>query len=108
MSLISPSSPLKQDQAYAKELKLVDDLTVNQKLILVNAQIDEFKKVIFRNRIDILLSTNLLKSEDHMLASKGAENDRNFRFQARQMAEGLGTLIQLRDELDKLAEKEAA
>lgn len=97
-------SPLELDSELIEKYGIIEDLDIETKLLLVNAQIDEFRKVMFRNRIDIVLSQNLINSPDEGLASKGTENDRTYRFTVKQMAQGLRTLVAYRDQLDKLLE----
>jgi hypothetical protein len=56
-------SPLAEDEKLVKEfdIKKDDDLDAVFKLSYLRAQIDEFKKVIFRNRVDAIISQDLVE-----------------------------------------------
>ena len=95
---------LKVDQELMKEYDVISDLTPEQKVAHLSAQIDQIKSVIFTKRIDIIVSRNLQQSEDINLANKGSENERNFRFELQQFAMTLRIFTKMRDELDTATE----
>jgi hypothetical protein len=101
-------SPLQADRDLAKEFGIDEetDLEPVFKLGYVRAQIDEFKKVIYRNRVDALISLNLIelsqKAKDEAMESKARENLTNYRNVIKQMTGAVELMEQLKNELEPL------
>jgi hypothetical protein len=102
-------SPLQADKELVEEFGIdeASDLDPTFKLGYVRSQIDEFKKVIFRNRVDALISLNLIelsqKAKDEAMESKARENLTNYRNVIKQMTGAVELMEQLKDELEPLA-----
>lgn len=98
-------SPLQADKDLIKEFDIdeASDLQSVFKLGYVRAQIDEFKKAMYRNRVDALISMDLMdraqKAKDEALEAKAKENLMNYRNFIKQTAGALKFLEQLVNEL---------
>lgn len=76
------------------------DLTQDEKIIYLNAQIEEMKKFLYRNRVDVLFSENLINSNNSAIQNKGHQNKAEYTTNSEQCVAALRTLIELRDQLD--------
>jgi len=98
-------SPLEEDAKLLKEFGIDEkkDLEPLFKLSYVRAQIDEFKKAMFRNRVDALISMDLIArakaAKDEPLETKARENLTNYRNFIKQTA---GALLFLEGALSEL------
>lgn len=100
------ANPLEYVNNLAKEHNIPEELTNVEKLTFLNAQIDEFKKVIWRHQVDVLLSEALIDSDNPQVASEGALNKAKYTAVVKQMAIALGNAISLREEIAPLADAE--
>lgn len=104
-------SPITTDNELVKEFGIPAsaDLDPIFKLGYVRAQIDEFKKVLYRNRVDAVISLGLIenasKAGKDELEGKLRENLANYRNVIRQMAQSLEIMEKLKSELEPLAQK---
>jgi len=101
-------SPLATDKDLVKEFKIPEsaDLETVFKVGYVRAQIDEFKKVLYRNRVDAVITLGLIdnakKADKDELEGKLRENLSNYRNVIRQMTQSLVIMETLLDELQAL------
>jgi hypothetical protein len=101
-------SPTTADEKLMKEFEIDESMDLEPvfKLGYVRTQIDEFKKVIYRNRVDAIISLDMIEraeaSKDERLAQKGRENLANYREVIRQMAGAVKLMEQLKNELEPL------
>jgi len=99
-------SPLEEDAKLIEEFGIdpKTDLEPLFKLSYVRAQIDEFKKAMFRNRVDALISLDLMdrakEAKDEALESKARENLTNYRNFIKQTSGALKFLEKLLSELE--------
>lgn len=75
------------------------DLEIAHKIAFVQAQIEEMKRVLWRNRIDLMISVNLSKDDNEMLAAKGQENVTRYKNDIKNFVIALNALNELLDEL---------
>lgn len=96
-------SPKQIDDEVVEEFGITPEIDLNTefKIAYLKAQIEEFKKMLFRSRVDIILSEKLMTSEVEALAEKGRTNRTENRHNAKQFARGLETLNQYLKELDE-------
>lgn len=101
-------SPLSADKELLAEFDIAEesDLELVQKVGYVRAQIDEFKKAMYRNRVDALISMDLeeraTKAKDELLANKARENLTNYRNFIKQTSGALKFLEHLLNELEAI------
>lgn len=98
----APLTPLEIDQIITKEFGITPDIdiSVDQKLLFIKTQIDEIQRVLWRERVDIVLSTELVNSGDEALAEKGRQTRHEKRHNAKQFTRAIKTLIQYHDQLE--------
>lgn len=105
-------SPLQSDKDLLKEFGIDEssDLDARFKLSYVRTQIDEFKKVLYRNRVDAVITLGLIENAKKQgkdeLEGKLRENLANYRNVVRQMSQSLVIMETLKDELEKLVPAE--
>jgi vancomycin resistance protein YoaR len=103
-------SPLEQDISLKKEFGIRDENDLDDvfKLSYVRSQIEEFKKVIYRNRVDAIISQDLIerakKDKNEALEQKGRENYSNYRNVIKQMTGAVEVMEALKKELESLVE----
>lgn len=99
-------SVLQADKDLAKEfgIKPESDLDPRFQLSYLRAQIDEFKKAMYRNRVDALISMDLAEraktDKDEALENKARENLANYRNFIKQTTGALTLLEQYISELE--------
>jgi hypothetical protein len=95
-------SPLAIDNELIKEFVITSDvdLSTDLKLAFLKAQEEEFKKVIWRNRMDLVLSKKLQESNDERLAEKGRQNAVEYRTTIKQLVGAVETIQQFIKELE--------
>lgn len=91
----------------AVEHKIPYQMSYAQKLLYVNNQIEEFAKVIFRHQVDVRLSEELILSDNPQIAAEGAKNRVQYTAVIKQMAVALKICLELRSQLEPLADAEA-
>lgn len=105
-------SPLAADNELVKEFGIdqQSDLEPLFKLGYVRTQIDEFKKVIYRNRVDAVISQDLVERADKDgnvdLANEARKNLSNYRNVIKQMTSACQLMIKLKNELEPLVPKQ--
>lgn len=94
-------SPLKYDEEVVKEfgLKLSSELTDTYKLNFARTQLDEIKKFLYRERIELLLAEGQAKSDTEALAAKAKSDIATHRANIKGIALSIGTLEKLVEEL---------
>lgn len=87
-------SPLTIDQGVVSEFGITEDIDLPKmhKIAYVKAQIDEMKKMLFRERVDIILSTKLTENENEGLSTQGRTKLLEKRTNTRQFAQALEVL----------------
>lgn len=103
-------SALKLDNDLLKEFKISEssDLDPLFKMGYVRNQIDEFKKVMFRNRVDAIISQDLVERSEQDgntdMANEGRKNLASYRNVIKQMNGAIEVMEQLKNELEPLVE----
>jgi hypothetical protein len=103
-------SPLAEDEKLVKEFGIgineSGDLDALYKLGYVRAQIDEFKKVMFRNRVDAVISQDLIercdKDNNIELGNEARKNLANYRNVIKQMNGAVEVMEKFKSELEPL------
>lgn len=91
---------LDSDKALVKKLGLNEDheLETEDKKLFVATQVEEMKKILWRNRVDAMLNRNIkteTEDEKDAVAAKIKEHEK----EAKQFAEAITLMTQVRDEL---------
>lgn len=104
------NSPLKIDQALVKEFEVTEELDLEPEvqLAIVRSQLDEFQKVLYRERLNTVISTLLIekaqKEDKPELEAKFRENLSSNRMMVRQFSQSAKIVAELKRELEaKLA-----
>lgn len=94
-------TPLEVDEALVKDLdiKPETELTAPEKLAFLDAQIGEMKKMVWRERIDIILSNKLSQSTDKAVANQAKNKINEHTMTLEQFLGSIETLTQLKDEM---------
>lgn len=96
------ASPLQQDKEIVKEFGLteVHELPADQKLAFLQAQRQELKAGVWRERINVLHALRLQEDENEALRAKGNNNIVEHKNTIKQFAGGIDTLDALIKELE--------
>jgi hypothetical protein len=100
------ASPLEYVDNLATTYSIPEQLSYTEKVLYLSRQIDEFKSVIFRHQVDVLLSEDLINSKNPQVATQGAQNKANYTAVIEQMAGAMRKCAELRAQLEPLAEAE--
>jgi len=105
---VSAKSPLQTDKELVKEFGISEaaELAPNFKLGYVRTQIDEFKKVLWRNRVDALISEYLIAKakadKNDALEGRFRENLSRYRNDIKQLSQSIDFMESLKNELEGL------
>lgn len=101
-------SPLAYDDKIKKEFKIDD--TVDQehvfKLAHVRTQLEEIKKFLWRERVELILAETQATDANDVIADKGRSNATEKRNNIKQVVRSIRVLDQLQKELEAAAPKE--
>lgn len=99
------NSPLKYDEGIVKEfgLKISSELDDIYKLNFARTQLDEIKKFLYRERVELLLAEGQAKSDVEALAAKAKSDIASHRANIKGIALSIGTLEKLVEELQSKA-----
>lgn len=91
---IKPIDAVAMDAAVRAEYGITDDIDVSndQKVLFIKQQIDEMQRMLWRERVDIILSSRLMNDPSDTLAEKGRQTNNEKRHNARQIAMAITTL----------------
>lgn len=94
-------SPLKFDTKTIEKYKITEDIDVSldYKIAYVTTQIEEMKKALYRNRLDLIITQNLINGDDEALEGKGRENEAQYKLFIKQTVGAIKTQLQLLKEL---------
>lgn len=94
-------SPLKYDEGIVKEfgLKITSELDDVYKLNFARTQLEEIKKFLYRERIELLLAEGQVRSDIEAIAGKAGGDIANHRSNIKGIALSIGTLEKLVEEL---------
>jgi len=99
------NDPLSVDKKIVEEFGLtgVEELDPEKdfKMAYLTEQLNQLKMMLFRSRVDLILTENLLKSDNEAIQAKGNENRTQFRNDIRQTAGAIQTILKLRDQVKK-------
>ncbi len=99
------NDPLAVDKKIVEEFGLtgVEELDPEKdfKMAYLTEQLNQLKMMLFRSRVDLILTENLLKSDNEAIQAKGNENRTQFRNDIRQTAGAIQTILKLRDQVKK-------
>lgn len=97
------NDPIAADKELVDKFKLdsndITDPEKDFKMAYITAQLGEFKNMLYRTRVDIILTKNLVNSKDDALRNKGLQNEAEFTVNLKQTKQAIDTLIKLREQI---------
>lgn len=99
-------SPLELDNAVVKEFGITPEVDQDLvfKLAYVRSQKEEIKKMLWRERVDLILAENQVNSDIELIADKGRQLKTEKRNNIRQIVGSLERLMVLEDELSAVSD----
>lgn len=96
-------SPLKYDEKLAKEfdIKAIDDVEGAFKLNYVRTQLDEIKKFLWRERVELQLAEAQAKTDVEALAAEARNKVASHRSNIKGVLASIRVLAELLSELEK-------
>ena len=102
------ASPLEYDAKLVKELNIPAEVEVELlfKLAHVRTQVDEIKKFLWRERVELILGQTQADNPDELVAAKGKQQVTEHRSNIKQVVRSIATLIELQNALEQLVTTE--
>lgn len=95
-------SPSEVDKAIVEEFKITDDIELSpqEKAQFVKSQVDQYKQVIWRERVETMICQSQMLSDDKAIAQEAGTKNLQHQAMIKQFATAIRTLTTLLKEME--------
>lgn len=100
-------SPLEYDAKIKKEFGIDDSIEIDNviKLAYTRAQIEELQKMLWRQRVELIMAEEQVKSSDPVVSNNALPKLMEYKFTIKQFVTSIKVLTALKDELELLVDE---